>query len=348
LLLFGSSGDSTIQQLYDYVAFIKNKKQITKTNMKPIYYLLFTIFIFSCKPKNNLPTIAFIDAFEDNTISQAKKGFFAALQKNGFSEKDKTINVIYRNAQGSIPTLTQIVQYCKTQKVTCIATCPTSATIAAVQNTKDIPIFMMVAPEPSLMKIANSNGISPANLFGVGENLQYIDTSFGLISKLLHPKNKIKVGMIFNQSEPQSVDALNKIKALANSMNIELIALPVNASADAQLVTQSLLSNKIDAFFANPDNVVFSSFEVIIKSCNAAKVPVFTSEAGLVARGAVAAYGADIYQWGYQAGEQAAKFLKTKSTNDLQWEMVKLRKKVYNAKAAKNFGITVDVGFEKM
>lgn len=316
--------------------------------MKPFYFLLFTFYLIGCTPKNNLPTVAFIDAFEDNTIAQAKKGFFDALQKNGFSEDQKTINIIYRNAQGSIPTLTQIVQYCNAQKVTLMATCPSISTITALQNTKEIPVFMMVSPKPALMKLNNSNGQAPANLYGVGDDIDYIDTSFALIPKLLPKKEKLKVGMIFNQSEPQSVDALNKIKSLATTMNIELIALPVNTSADAQLVTQSLLSKNIDAFFANPDNVVFSSFEVIINACNAAKVPVFTSESGLVARGALAAYGADMYQWGYQAGEQAAQFLKTTSTNNLHWEMVKLRKKVYNAKAAQNFGITIGEGFEKM
>ena len=316
--------------------------------MKSFSYLLILIFLFSCKEKNNLPTVAFVDAFEDQTIGKAKQGFFDALKNNGFSEEQKTLNVIYRNAQGSDITLNQVIQYYKSQQPTCIATCPTTPTIAALQNIKDIPVFMMVAPEPSLMKLNSADGKSPSNLFGVGENLGYIDTSFLLIPKLITKKEKLKVGMIFNQSEPQSVDALNRIKNLANTMNIDLVSLPVNASADAQLVTQSLLAQHIDAFFANPDNVVFASFETIIKACNNAKVPVFTSESGLVARGAVAAYGADIYQWGYQAGEQAVQYLKTKSTNNLHWEMVKLRKKVYNEKAAQMFGITVGEGFERM
>jgi putative ABC transport system substrate-binding protein len=316
--------------------------------MKPIYYLLFTIYLFSCTPKNNLPTVAFIDAFEDNTIGKAKQGFFDALKKNGFSEEQKTINVIYRNAQGSDITLNQIIQYCKAQKPTLVATCPTTPTIAALQNIKDVPIFMMVAPRPDLMKLNNKDGSIPANLFGVGDDFSYIDTSFRMIPQMLAKKEKLKVGMIYNQSEPQSIDALSHIITLAAQLNIIVVALPVNASADAQLVTQSLLSQHIDAFFANPDNVVFASFETIIKSCNNANVPVFTSESGLVARGAVAAYGADIYQWGYQAGEQAAQLLKTNSTKGLHWEMVKLRKKVYNAKAAQKFRIAISPGFEKI
>ena len=206
---------------------------------------------------------------------------------------------------------------------------------------------MMVSPVPDLMKLDNEQGQSPKNLFGVADNLDYIDTSFLLMAKIVRPKRgMLNVGMIFNQSEPQSVNALNRIQQLAKSNNINLVSLPVNTSADVRLVTGSLLSKNLDAFFANPDNTVFSSFETIVNACDKAKVPVFTSEAGLVARGAVAAYGADIYQWGYQAGEQAAQYLKIKSISGLHWQMVNVRKRVYNAAAAKQFALAIPANFE--
>jgi len=66
----------------------------------------------------------------------------------------------------------------------------------------------------------------------------------------------------------------------------------------------------------------------------------------LVQRGAIAAFGADFYQWGYQAGEQAAQYLKTHKTEGLKPEMVKIRKRVYNADAAKKYNITVPTNFE--
>jgi putative ABC transport system substrate-binding protein len=325
------------------------------TSMRKSLWLLFGLVIFyNCNaPKNNIPVIGFADALEDNTLEQAKDGFFAALKKNGYSEQDNTLKVIYRNAQGDIPKLTISIKYFISEKVTLIATNPSISTIAALQNTKDIPVFMMVSPTPQLMSVMDNQGNAPANLFGVGEDQGYIDTSFSLIPKLikLQPDDTnvvrdLKVGMLYNQSEPQSADALKRIQELAKKLHVELISLPVNSTADVQLVTQALLSKHIDAFFANPDNTVFGSFETIVKACNDAKVPVFTSEAGLVSRGAVAAFGADLYQWGYQAGEQAAQLLKNKSTSGLHWEMVKLRKRVYNAKAAKQFGITVPNNFE--
>jgi len=51
-------------------------------------------------------------------------------------------------------------------------------TITVAQKTKTIPIFAMVSPTVKLMNLQDSTGKGPANLFGVAEDLNYIDTSF--------------------------------------------------------------------------------------------------------------------------------------------------------------------------
>lgn len=313
----------------------------------PLLTLLLLLAVACDQRSDDAPTVGFVDAFEDSTLAQAKDGFLAALRDGGFSEEDQTMNLIYRNAQGDIPTLTQIVNYMITQEVTLLATSPSLSTITALQNTREIPVFMMVSPTPALMKVEGADGRAPANLFGVAEDLAYIDTSFSLIPKLVTPDGgQLRIGLLYNQSEPQSVEAYERIEGLSEQLGVTLVARPVNTTADAQLVTAALLNEGIDAFFANPDNTVFAAFETIVSACNEAGVPVFTSEAGLVARGAVAAFGADLYQWGYQAGEQAARFLQTGSTEGLQWEMVELRKRVYNPAAAQRFGIEVPAEYE--
>jgi putative ABC transport system substrate-binding protein len=317
--------------------------------MRLLSILLLSLLMYSCADTNptDVPVVGFVDGFEDETLDQARQGFYDALAAGGFSESDSTVRIIYRNAQGNIPTLTQIVQYYMSEKVDLMATNPTLSTITAVQKTRDIPIFQMVASDPAIVGLTDIDGNAPPNLYGAKEVLAYIDTSFSLIPAIVQPKgSQLVVGMIYNQAEPQSVDALNRIKEIADELGVRLEALPVNTSADAQLVTRSLLSRNIDAFFANPDNTVFASFETILAVCNDSNVPIFTSEAGLVSRGAVAAYGADIYQWGYQAGEQAALFLKNGTTDGLSLEMVKVRRHVYNPAAANRFGLTVPASYE--
>lgn len=314
-----------------------------------IYYiaLLFFVSLLACQPQNKeVKVIGFLDAFEDATISQARDGFLDALSKRGWSEKNKTLKVIYRNAQGDIPTLVQSTDYLISQEVALIAACPTGSMIAALQRTSKVPVCMMVGPDPSLVGLRDDQGNAPKNLFGTYDNLDYIATSVGMVREL-RPKAK-KLGVIYNQGEPQSQNAYKVIAKKTKELGLELVALPVSNSSDTQLVVESLLNEGIDAFFAMPDNVVFSSFEVIFKACQQANVPIFTSEEGLVERGSLAAYGADMYMWGYQAGEQAATYLENPQKGLPKLALTQFHKKIYNPEIAKQFKVKIDSTFKKI
>ena len=319
---------------------------------KTFIAILLISLIASCQSperEEGVPVVGFVEAFEDATIGQAYQGFVDALADSGYSEQEGTVSVIHRNAQGDAATLNQIISYLTSEQVDLIGTSPTLATIAAVQRSNGIPVFQTVTSMPTILGLLDADGQAPENLFGTGEDLAYIDTSFALIKELVTPRGaQLTVGMIYNQSEPQSVEAYERIVQLADSLNTQLVALPLNSSAEAQLVVRSLLTKNIDAFFANPDNTVFAAFETILKNCNTQQVPVFTSESGLVARGAVAAFGADIYQWGYQSGIQAAHYLKSGSADGLHVEMVNVRKRVYNPEAAAQFGFTFPDTYERV
>ncbi|MEZ5173145.1 MAG: ABC transporter substrate-binding protein [Bacteroidia bacterium] len=225
------------------------------------------------------------------------------------------------------------------QQVDVMATNATISTITAVQRNAKIPVCMMVSPEPSLAGLTDA--AAPSNLFGVYETLEYIDTALALIPELL-PQAK-RVGAIINESEPQSVDALNRIREKAQNLGLTIVSLPVSNSSETRLVTETLLSKDIDVFFALPDNVIFSSFETIAAACNRAGVPVITSEAGLVSRGALAAFGADIYSWGYEAGQECVVFLKSGKMPPPH--KLKLRKKIINSEQAKRFSIQPGLAF---
>lgn len=306
----------------------------------------------SCRSTSRMdgvPTVGFVEAFEDATIAQARVGFIDALADGGYSEDEGTLRVIYRNAQGDAGTLSQIVNYFNSRDIDLIGTSTTLATIATAQRIHDTPIFQSVTAMPVIIGLVGDQGLAPANLFGAGETLDYIDTAFSIITQTVKPRgNQIRVGMIYNQSEPQSVEAYERIAVLANSLGAELVAQPLQASAEAQLVVRALLQRDIDAFFANPDNTVFAAFETIVRNCDERGVPIFTSESGLVARGAVAAFGADIYQWGYQSGEQAAQYLNGASLSDMEVEMLKVRKRVYNPTVADRYGFVFGDGFEAL
>lgn len=300
--------------------------------------------------KKKIPTIGYIQVFEDQTLDAARKGFIDALKENGFNEDSGTVSIIFRSAQNEQANIPQILDYFIGEKVDAIATNPTVAMIAAVGKTKTIPIFMMVGPSPELAGVAKPDSLgkvtAPTNLSGVYETLEYIDTSVALIRQTL--PNAKKVGTIFNSSEPNSVNAMNRLRTMCQQLGLELAEASVTNSNETQQVMASLIDKNIDAFFALPDNIIFSSFETINKMATEKKIPVVTSEAGLVARGAFIAYGADFYQWGYQAGMLAAKYLQSGDLKSAPLELVKARGRVFNSKAATALGITPPAGFVEL
>ncbi len=295
------------------------------------------------KDKKAKLVLGFLDMVEDETLARARQGFFDALAAEGFSEKAHTLKVIYVNAQGDMPTLIQGADMLISRKADLIACNTTLATITAAQRTQTIPLCMMVAPRPDIAGLTDENGQPPANLFGVYETLEYIDTAIRIIHELM-PQVK-RIGTIYNQSELQSRLAFSRLEEQCQRYGWELFSLPVNNSSETQMVTASLLARKPDVFFALPDNVIFASFETVAELCNRQHVPIFTSEAGLVVRGAVASFGADFYLWGFQAGQQAAAFLKSQSMADLKPEIVRVRKRVINRQAAARYSIVADTTF---
>jgi putative tryptophan/tyrosine transport system substrate-binding protein len=303
--------------------------------------LAFLILATGCgeSPKGVF-SVAFLDSFEDETVGQAKKGFFKALNDSGYTS-GLNIKVTYRNAQGDIPALSQAVDFFVTQEFDLIAANTTLSTIAAVKKNKTLPVCMMVSPSPELAGLRSKEGKDPANLFGVFETLEYIDTALALIPAYF-PKAR-KVGVIINQSEPQSRDALSRLQNAAAPKGLEVVALPANNSSETQLVIESLISKGIDVFFALPDNTIFASFETIAAACDKASIPVITSESGLVKRGAVMAFGADMYQWGYEAGQEAVKYFRTGKIP----APVKLhqRQRLINREKAALYGIQADSTF---
>lgn len=314
-----------------------------------ILFSLPLLFLLSCsgpRVKKDVPLIGFLDAFQDETIDQARLGFLAALSHEGYDAPHGTLHLLYKNAQGSPQALNLGLSYLLNQPIRLLAANTTLPTIAAAKKTKTLPVFMMVSSSPAMAGLTDAAGLPPGNLFGVYENLDYIGISAGLVHQLI-PSVKT-MGVIFSQGEAQSLTAVEKLRVVCLQQGMKLEALPVNSSAETQLVVQALIHRHIDAFFALPDNSVFASFETILQTCTHAEIPIFTSEEGLVKRGALAAYGADIFQWGYQSGLQAAHFLKTGNTQGLTPALVQVRRKVVNPRVAAIFHIQTPAGFQQV
>lgn len=312
----------------------------------PVAVLLMACLLAGCShsPKPGTPVVGFLDFVQDNTLAEARQGFVETLDEHGFSEKKGTIEFAYRCAQGDQPTLILACKDLVSRHPALIATCPTLSTIVAAQQTQDVPILMMVSPRPDIVGLTSAGGAFQSNLLGAYETLDYLKEAPVIIRQLAPGVRR--VGLVYNPAEPQSVLALKVIQKAFAEQGLILDVAPVDSSTDAVMVAQAQFARGVQAFFAMPDNTVFASFEGLRKVCDAARLPIFASESGLVARGALAAYGADFYSWGRQVGAQAARILEKGGASGVRLEIVKYRKRVCNPQTAARLGIRIPDGFE--
>ena len=278
------------------------------------------------------PVVGFLDFVQDDTLAKARQGFLEVLAEHGFSEKEGTVEIVYRCAQGDQPTLIQSCQDLVSRRPRLIATCPTLSTIVAAQQTKNIPILMMVSPRPDIVGLGDATSGFQSNLLGAYETLDYLKEGPAIIRQVLPDART--VGLVYNPAEPQSVLALEVIRKACATQGLHLEIAPVSSTTDAVMAAQAQVSKGVQAFFAMPDNTIFGAFEGLKRVCNQPQLPIFASEAGLVARGALAAYGADFYAWGRQVGAQAARILGGGDSSKVQLEEVAVRKHVFNRDSA--------------
>src|ERR1700712_4320960 len=93
-----------------------------------VLFSLLVCFFLSCsKPdkKKAEHRVAFLDAFQDETIDRARVGFFEALKNQGFGTTEHPLNILYKNAQGSASTLNLALSYIQQQEPELIGTSTT-------------------------------------------------------------------------------------------------------------------------------------------------------------------------------------------------------------------------------
>ena len=102
-----------------------------KKNLLPILAICILAMASCNNTESNITKVGFLDFIQDPTIDLAKQGFYQAMSDNGYSEEKKTVEYIYSNAQGDIPTLNQACDRILSEDVDLMATNVTLSTITA-------------------------------------------------------------------------------------------------------------------------------------------------------------------------------------------------------------------------
>ncbi|NLS09264.1 ABC transporter substrate-binding protein [Nesterenkonia sp. MY13] len=231
-------------------------------------------------------------------LDNAREGFKAA-----FEDADIEVEWDEQNAQGEQATASNIAGTFATADLDLIHSIATPTSQAAAQQITDAPIVFSSVTDPEEAGLVDSWDEPGGNITGASD-MNPVAEQLELLQEIV-PEVEA-VGVVYSSGETNSQVQVDMLNEAAAELGLEVQEATVSASAEVQQGVESL---NVDAIYVPTDNAVVSALEAVLQYGQQNDVPIIAAEADSVLRGAVATYGIDYTQLGYQAGEMAIRIL---------------------------------------
>lgn len=275
---------------------------------------------------------------EHPSLDSAREGFIAALKDAGY-EEGKNLKIDFQNAQGDMNNNMSIAQNLVADKNDLILAIATASAQSVVQSTKDIPILFTAITDPVGAELVQSMEEPGGNATGTSDtHPDAIKNTINSI-KTFVPDAK-KVGIIYNDGEPNSVVNVKHAKEAIEELGLEAVETTISTSSEVKQAAESLVG-RADVFYIPKDNTVVSALESVLNVANEKDIPAFVGESDSVKRGGFASYGFEYHDLGYTTGQMAVEILEGKKPSEIPVGYPESLELVINKKAAEEQGVTL-------
>jgi putative tryptophan/tyrosine transport system substrate-binding protein len=242
------------------------------------------------------------------------------LAADGFKEAAAAcatvdIEIVERNAEGDIPSLTSIVEGFLSDDVDLIATVTTPAAQAAFQVVGaaggTTPVVYSVVTDPFAAGLAEDPSTHEPWITG-SQSLppfeEVIDTAQAVVPDLA------VMGMVYNPSEANAQTVVDAVQAIADERGLTLELATITDSSEVGQATDALVGSGIDAFIVPTDTTMVSGMAAMVQIADDNDIPVIGTDANHAQTGAAIGVGTDYYGSGVRAGEIACAVLSGEAT----------------------------------
>ena len=284
--------------------------------------------------KTEVKTIGISQYGEHASLDNCREGFLQGLVDAGLVEgEDFTYD--YQNAGFNDNTAIQIAPNFSAQNVDlmCAVATPSATACYAAAEDKDIPVVFTAITDPVEAKLDSGNITGTSDKLPVEAQLELI--------RALQPDAKT-IGIIYTQSEPNSVSAIREYEEKAPDYGFTIEAVGITQQSQATQAADTLIAKKVDCFSNLTDNNVVGVLSSLLEKTDEADIPIYGSEVEQVVLGCVASAGIDYFELGRQTGQMAAKILKGEAkASDMPYETITEYGIYVNSEALDNFGISL-------
>lgn len=308
-----------------------------------IICVLILVGIVFIELKRNMDTTAFhidiVSIVEIDPITQLRQGFRHEFETSQFAIQHHVVFTEY-NAQGDSGLINQIADKVVAEKPDLVYVLGTPVAQAIQKRNPDLLVVQGAVTDPVAAGLANSWDGSGKKYIATSD-LPPIVKQIDLIRSLT--PNVVRLGIIYNPSEANSVAVISRFRAeiASERANLKLVERPIANTGEVATALQSLLGN-IDAIYLPPDNTANAAIQVIGHFAADNKIPFYATVKNALDDGALAALSLDYFELGKESAQLALAVLQGQNPATTPIKLDENPQAFINAKVAQVFSVQLD------
>ncbi len=299
-------------------AFLNSRPGNTYLFLVPLLILLTTNCVWAAQKTIGVIMTGNIQYYRD-----VNKGFTDTLAAEGFGPG--SVDVITQSPSPEPMSWTNAARKLVTIGSGIIVSYGTPATISVMNETSDIPVVFAGVYDPQTL------GLTGKNMTGVSSKVPLS----GILKNMKSIVNFSTLGVVFNDSEKDTVAQANEVRKLESTYGFKSIRFNIKKSADTAKIAN------VDALLLTTGCAAMNCVSNITGIARKSKVPTASVMAGGEMSGIILTITANPYEQGKQAAKIVARILRGAKPASIPIENPKQIDLIINLREATEMGIKV-------
>lgn len=305
---------------------------------KVLFLILIVILMVACSKKEEAKKpikIGITQIVQHPSLDEIRKGIIDRLSEKGYKDGDKIV-INFQNAQGEMSNADLIAKdFAENEDLVVAITTPSAQ--AALNAIKNKPIFYSAVTDPVAAGLKGDNITGTSDATPIVAQIDLAKTLLG---------NFKKIGIVYNLGEANSEAQVNSVKALGEKEGFQVIAKGVTNVNEIEQGIDSII-NDVDFIYTPVDNMLASSYPVIVKKAKEKNKAIIGSVTDYVNQGALATEGINQYKIGVQTADMIIKYLEGGKITEMPFETIKDTDLVINETVLKTLGLKLNDDLSK-
>ncbi len=288
--------------------------------------MFFLLFFYATPSIPADKTLGVIMSGNIEYYQEVHKAFVSTLAKEGFDYR--MVDTFMQMPSPDLMSWTNAARKLTVADVNVLVTYGAPATLAAMKETKSIPLVFAAVYDPVAI------GCSARNVTGISSKVP--------ITRLLKYLKKLtpftRLAIVYDEQEPDSMRQAQELTQLEIQYGFHTVKMPIKKSDD---VKKLVFAGKADAVFISVSAAVNEAIDTVVQNAHAAKIPTISLLGATAEHGVILSLAASYTEQGEAAARITARLLRGENPGGIPLEVPKLMRLVLNLKEAETMGIKV-------